>query len=468
MSKAGINLKKAREERGLQVEDVSAYLDIQKEEYKVYESGEKKPDFNTLKKISGFFDIPIDILMGKEETGKTEKIEGELEPEAELAPAQEKSELGQEILNLGLKSEQEVQEVTIGDVVSEETSKGRRKKDKKKKRSKKNKKGNRRNEKVAVLKVGTRKKSVICLWILLVSSLAFGIYKNFTAIDIRTIEQTEIVEKRVEDTNKVENFVEDFARVYYAWSDDEESIAKRTESLKNYLTEELQNLNADMIKADEPNSSEIKSFRIWDIEQVEDNEYKVIYKVKQLITQTTTAVVQETQTEMILDEASGQEVPVETKVEKEVKDTTEDTVESVYAVIVYVDENGNMIITGNPTVSSLPAKSEYEPEAAQSDGTIEAEKSDEITEFLEVFFAMYPTADEKELAYYVKDNAMLPIEREYAFSEINSYTYTAKKDQVVADVTVTYLDKETGAIQHSQFELTLEKGENWMIVDATP
>ena len=37
-----------------------------------------------------------------------------------------------------------------------------------------------------VMKVGTHKKNVIALWLVLIASISFGVYKNFTAIDMHT------------------------------------------------------------------------------------------------------------------------------------------------------------------------------------------------------------------------------------------------------------------------------------------
>ena len=70
-------------------------------------------------------------------------------------------------------------------------------------------------KKVRVMKVGTHKKSVIALWLVLVASVSFGVYKNFTAIDMHTIHEKEVIEQRIVDTNKIENFVKDFAKSYY-------------------------------------------------------------------------------------------------------------------------------------------------------------------------------------------------------------------------------------------------------------
>lgn len=90
-------------------------------------------------------------------------------------------------------------------------------------------------------------------------------------------------------------------------------------------------------------------------------------------------------------------------------------------VAVHVDGDGNMVITQNPTISSTPKKSGYEPKIKESDGTADAVTTEEVTEFLETFFKLYPTATEKEL-------------------------------------------QRTKATQISKFDLTLEKDSNWKIV----
>lgn len=58
------------------------------------------------------------------------------------------------------------------------------------------------------------KKVVIVLWVLLGLSFSFAIFKHFTAIDTHTIHETTIIEKEYVDTHHVENFVENFAKVY--------------------------------------------------------------------------------------------------------------------------------------------------------------------------------------------------------------------------------------------------------------
>lgn len=119
------------------------------------------------------------------------------------------------------------------------------------------------NEKVAIkqknprtMKVGTHKKTVIALWLVLIGSVGFGVYKNFTAIDQHTTHEKEIIELRLNDTNGIENFVKNFVRSYYTWDNSKESIEKHTASMSQYMTKELQDLNVDTVRSDIPTATE--------------------------------------------------------------------------------------------------------------------------------------------------------------------------------------------------------------------
>ena len=95
---------------------------------------------------------------------------------------------------------------------------------------------------------------------------------------------------------------------------------------------------------------------------------------------------------------------------------------------------------------------------------MDAATTEEVTEFLETFFKLYPTATEKELAYYVSGNVLEPVNCEYVFSELVNPIFTQDGEQVKVSVSVKYLDQRTKATQISQFDLTLEKDSNWTIV----
>ena len=272
---------------------------------------------------------------------------------------------------------------------------------------------------------------MIALWILLGISFGFAVFKHFTAIDTHTIHETKIIEKEYMDTHNVENFVEKFAKFYYSWEQNSFSIDNRNKTLKNYLTEELQALNNDTVRKDIPVSSVLQDFQIWAVKDTGNNTFDVTYSVEQLITE-------------------GE---------------SKKNVQSSYFVSVYVDASGNMVIIKNPTITSTPAKSSYQPKMLDSDGTVDSVTTNEIKDFLTTFFKLYPTATQKELSYYVEDGILNPVGKEYIFQELVNPIYNRRENQVTVSLAVKYLDPQTKATQVSQFSLTLEKNDgNWKIV----
>ncbi|EJQ3248234.1 conjugal transfer protein [Listeria monocytogenes] len=288
-----------------------------------------------------------------------------------------------------------------------------------------------KENKPRVYKVNPRKKIVIGLWVLLALSFSFAIYKNFTAIDTHTIHETKIIEKEYVDAHKVENFVENFAKIYYAWELDDNSIDNRMEKLKGYLTDELQALNVDTVRKDIPVSSSLRDIQIWVVEPADDNSFDVTYSVDQLITE-------------------GE---------------NKKPVQSAYEVTIYVSEDGNMVLIKNPTITSIPAKSNYKPALIENDGTVDSIMMNEINEFLTTFFKLYPTSTMSELSYYVNEGVLKPIGKDYIFQELVNPIYNRKENQITVSLAVKYLDQQTKATQVSQFNLTLEKNDsNWKIV----
>ena len=204
----------------------------------------------------------------------------------------------------------------------------------------------------------------------------------------------------------------------------------RTASINGYLTEELQVLNADTIRTDIPTSSTVSDVLIWSVEQSGNDEYEVLYEVVQVI--------------------------------KEGDQTR--SVRSSYMVTVHVDTKGNMIIVQNPTLAPMMETSDYEPKTVENDSQVDADTVSDATAFLETFFKLYPTATDKELAYYVEENVMEPVQREYQFAEVLNPVFTKDGDNIKVNVSVKYLDNLTKAEQISQYELILHKDSNWKIV----
>ena len=98
-----------------------------------------------------------------------------------------------------------------------------------------------------------------------------------------TVHETTVVQQEVTDTNAIERFVTNFAKVYYSWEQSSDSIEQRTENLKYYLTDELQALNADTVRSDVPVSSAVQDVQIWSVEQTRDKVYKIVYSVSKKV-----------------------------------------------------------------------------------------------------------------------------------------------------------------------------------------
>ncbi|STB42710.1 conjugal transfer protein [Clostridium perfringens] len=283
--------------------------------------------------------------------------------------------------------------------------------------------------KIPVIRLGKNRKSVLVLWIVLIISIVFGVYKNFTAIDKHTIHEKEVIEQKIIDTNGIENFVKNFAKEYYSWENNKESIERRTSKINEYLIKELQELNRDTIRNDIPTSSSVKNVKIWSVNQTKENELDVKYSVEQTI-----------------------------KEGEEVKDVI-----SSYEIVVRRDNSGNMIIIKNPTLSQMPEKLNYEPKKEETDSTIDQKTIKEITEFLNTFFKLYPNASKNELEYYVKEDVLKPINKEYIFSELVNPIFKREGKNIKVSTSVKYIDQQTKAIQISQYSLTLEKDGKWVI-----
>lgn len=135
--------------------------------------------------------------------------------------------------------------------------------------------------------IGTHKKSVLALWVLLLLSLTFGIYKNFTAINQHTVHEILTIEPTIVDTHAIESFTQNFIQDFYSWENKKEVIEQRSEAIKNYLTPTLQELNVDTVRSDIPTSSKVISSQIWGIEPIDEDEhsYAVTYTVTQEITE---------------------------------------------------------------------------------------------------------------------------------------------------------------------------------------
>ncbi|HGF7434833.1 TPA: conjugal transfer protein [Enterococcus faecium] len=286
-----------------------------------------------------------------------------------------------------------------------------------------------KKKKERVVSVGKHRKMVLALWLLLSCSLAFGIYKNFTAIDQHTTHEKVVVKEKVVNTSGIESFTRDFAKEYFSWKNDKEVIEKRMSTLGQYLTEEGLTLSQDMVRADIPTSSEVQSVKILDVEKDSDD-FIVSFLVDQKVTEGKKA----------------------------------QQVSSAYQVTIFEDEKGNHIVTSLPTMIAKPEKAEYEVKQEENDSEIDAKTTEEITEFLETFFKLYPAASEKELEYYVENDAMRPIDHNLKFVELVNPIYQKNGKEFQLNVGVKYLNEVEKVTNIYQYQLKLIKDGNWRII----
>lgn len=286
-----------------------------------------------------------------------------------------------------------------------------------------------KKKKGRVISVGKHRKLVLALWLLLISSLSFGVYKNFTAINQHTTHEKVVVKEKIVNTSGVENFTKDFVKEYFSWKNNEKAIEKRMSNLRQYLTEEGIALSQDMVQVDIPTSSEVQSVKILDVEKRSDD-FVVSFLLDQKITE---------------GKKSQQ-------------------ISSAYRVIVFEDEKGNHIVTSLPTIIAKPDKAQYETKQVESDSEIDAKTTEEITEFLETFFKIYPTASEKELEYYVENRAFQPINSNLIFIELVNPVFQQKGKEIQGEVCVKYLNNTTKINSTFEYSFTLEKVENWKVI----
>lgn len=288
-----------------------------------------------------------------------------------------------------------------------------------------------KKKKERVVSVGKHRKMVLVLWLLLSGSLAFGIYKNFTAINQHTTHEKVVVKEKVVNTSGVESFTKDFVKEYFSWKNNKEVIEKRMTNLEQYLAEEGLALSQDMIRADIPTSSEVQSVRIFDVEKGSDD-FVVSFLVGQKIT--------------------------------EGKKTQQ--VSFAYRVTIYEDKKGNHIVSSLPTMIGKPEKAKYKTKQVETDSEIDAKTTEEITEFLETFFKLYPTASEKELEYYVENSVVTPINTTLRFIDFTNPIFRQKGENYQVSVVAKYLDDTTKATDNFQYSFVLQKSENWKVIEA--
>lgn len=70
-------LKLLRKEKGLKQIDVANYLQVSRQAYSSYENESREPDLETLKKLSAFFNVSIDELIGNDQFNWKKELKSE-------------------------------------------------------------------------------------------------------------------------------------------------------------------------------------------------------------------------------------------------------------------------------------------------------------------------------------------------------------------------------------------------------
>ena len=257
-----------------------------------------------------------------------------------------------------------------------------------------------------------RKKVVTFFWGILIVSVFFGVYNNVTAVDKHTIQETTIIEQQLLNTGAIESFVERFATEFHSWGQSRESQDQRNEQLRNYMTEELHRLNLNVVRSDIPTTSAVQRVQIWDVTEKDEHNFEVLFTVERLIEE-------ESETQLI---------------------------ESAFVVNVHQDEIRNLVITSQ-TVSSRPQRSDYSPQPTESEVIVDAQTATEITDFLEMFFALYPQASEQQLRFYDENQVLPELNQDLLFVQlINPIITKSEEGTIRIQVSVDYLCQKTKTI----------------------
>ncbi|WP_125570249.1 MULTISPECIES: conjugal transfer protein [Lactobacillaceae] len=278
---------------------------------------------------------------------------------------------------------------------------------------------------------GLRRPVTLLCWAVLISSTSFGVYKNMTAIDTHTVHEVQVIKTKVIDTHALATFTTDFAKLYYSWQPSHETLDQRQKSLQPYLVEQLQSLNADTVRSDIPTTATVSEVKVWDVSKAAKDTFRVLFTVKQDLT----------------------------------KGKDKKTVTSTYTINVMQNDNGDMVVTKNPTIAAEPSTARIKLPDTQSDNTVASSTVDDVNKFLKTFFALYPQSDRNELKYYVKDGTQ-PIERNLKFVELLDPVFKQTKLGLTVTLSVKYLDTDNDMSQISQYTLILSKpNNNWIITN---
>ena len=261
-------------------------------------------------------------------------------------------------------------------------------------------------------------------WAILICSLSFAVYKNFTAVDKETIVKETRIEEKVKDTSGIESFVRNFAQEYFTLETDSEFKNNRGNQLSKYMSDFLISSSDDMLK-DVSEKVEVTSVQVWDVEMVKEDNFDVTFTVNQ---------------------KSGDK-----------------RISSAYVVKVYQD-GVNYTVTRLPYISTIPSKADHEADYLKASEDVTAEDRERVEEFLQTFFKVYPKADANELAFYVKEEKLRPIFKNYQFVSIDNLVIDEKEGVYEIEFIMKYQDRDTNVIYSNQYVMQLETKDSGELV----
>lgn len=251
-------------------------------------------------------------------------------------------------------------------------------------------------------------------WSLIVGGVCFGVYNNVTATSTHTVHEVETIKEKLTDTTGIESFATDFVKTFFTVSPNSKDQGDRQEMLANYLADDLS--VSSLLYKELKNETIVQNVDIWKVKKVQENTYSVSFKLS--------------------------------------IETSDTTYDRAYAVEIYAKDQ-QFAIVKLPVLSSLPEKAIVTSAKELPVSVIETATRENVEGFLETFFAVYPKADQKELAYYGDD--LQPIEENLSFLEISNPQMAESNGNIEATCSVAYKDNDTQLIHEMFYELTLEK-----------
>jgi len=295
------------------------------------------------------------------------------------------------------------------------------------------KKNKQKSKKEKTINVEARKWRVVVLWVFLIASSGFGLYRNFSAINIHTIYRETVVEMRVQSTAGIENFVRRFANEFFTYNTSRTAQERRTQQLREFMTEDLIDLNRNMVTNLLQSESLVEDVFIWSAVQIEDSYFGVTFSVIQSIEDETGIVV----------------------------------LENAYHVIVYVDDDAQMVIT-RKSFANVPSRAIYNNTGLLNDGQISGVFRNEILSFLELFFEIYPNAPRQQLSFHMSDDVLVDfpvIERSLRFNRLIDPVFSYDNGYFMVEVSAEYFCLETLTNLTATYRLRLQQiNNNFMIV----